>query len=96
MYIYTRICTHMWIRIHTCKYMDMYMYIYIYIYTYIQTCLSGLGQALQGQGTSRAQSDTDCVGGSLVLPRRCHGKSLIGLPTIAPGKYPPSTGTVRL
>ena len=56
----------------------------------------GVVRLCRAMRSSRAQSEPDCGVGSWVLPGRSRGKSQIGLPTAAPGKYPPSTGTVRL
>ena len=69
------------------------MCIYIYIYKH---AFQGAVRPCRWLGTFRAQSEPDCAGQSWVLPGRCHGKSQIGRPTAAHGKYPPSKGTVRL
>ena len=55
----------------------------MYIYRH---AFQGVVKPCRGQGTSRAQSEPDCAGGSWVLPGRCRGKSQIGLPMAAPGK----------
>ena len=65
--------------------MYMYMCIYIYMYTY-RHAFQGVVKPCRGQGTSWAQSEPDCAGGSRVLPGRCRGKSQVGLPMAAPGK----------
>ena len=74
----------------------MFIYICIYVYTvYTQACLSGRSQALQGaKDLPGTASEPDCAGGSWVFPGGGHGKSELGLPAAAPGKYPPSTNTV--
>ena len=72
---------------------------FIYICKYMYTCRRAFQAAVRpcrGQRTYPAQSVTVCASGRWVLPGRCLGKSRIGLPTAAPGKYPPSDGTVRL
>ena len=66
----------------------MYMY---------RLAFQGVGRPCRGQRTFWAQLEPDyCALGNWVLPRRCCGKSRLGLTTAALRKYPSSTGTEGL
>ena len=96
-YIFVLAFCYTYIYVHT--YICTYIYIYIYMDICMYVCMhtfQGVVRPCRGQSTFPALSEPDCASGRWVLPACCCGRSKIGPPMAAPGKYQPCIGTVTV